>query len=141
MVSIIILAITFIIFKFKKNPSIREAEVVTIQSCGNFTYETANIRVIDGDTIECDIRMPLGIIIRRTIRAKDYDCCESRRIRRTVERTEKEIEIGKKAKELMQKIVNEYPIRLDIDSKTDVYGIASSSNNITSAICLVEILN
>lgn len=66
-------------------------------------YELANIRVIDGDTIEADVLLPWSITLRQQpIRASDYDAWESSKRRRSVEVTDEEVRRGKIATEQLR---------------------------------------
>ena len=87
-------------------------------------YPVDRIRVIDGDTIECDILLPLGITLRQEeIRFSDYDAWESSRRRRSVKITDEELVKGKQATALFKELLetSSMTIILEGDGR-DVYG-------------------
>lgn len=68
--------------------------------------ELVNVRVKDGDTLAVSIKLPLDITLdNQTIRAGDFDACESSKTRQAVEVTSAEVAIGKAAKASLAKLV------------------------------------
>lgn len=63
------------------------------------TYEITNVKVIDGDTITCDIHLDFDIVLaNQTVRALGYDAWETSKRRQSVNVTDEEVKRGKVAK-------------------------------------------
>lgn len=83
----------------------------------------ANVRVIDGDTVVADIRLPFGVTFRgRTIRAAGYDAWELSRARRTVNVTPVEVERGKLARAALEGLLDGGHLLAEDTGKQDSYG-------------------
>ena len=66
----------------------------------------SNIRVIDGDTVEADIHLPLDIVVQKqSIRLAGYDAWESSKRRRSVNVTDEEVIKGKEATEALEALL------------------------------------
>lgn len=69
----------------------------------------AKIRhVVDGDTFDADLRYPWGVsLLNERIRCLGYDACEVSRRRRSVDVTDEEIVVGKKATAALRRLLSE----------------------------------
>lgn len=88
-------------------------------------YEvTLDEKLHDADTFKMSIHITeLDLSIdKQTIRASNYDSCEVNRVRKTVEITDAEIEMGIKARDFLQDLFNVYPVYVVPDAKRDAYG-------------------
>ena len=66
----------------------------------------SNIRVIDGDTVEADIQLPLDIVVQKqSIRLAGYDAWEASKRRRSVNVTDEEVIKGKEATEALEALL------------------------------------
>tara|TARA_Y100000385_G_scaffold291973_1_gene374951 strand:- start:11925 stop:12473 length:549 start_codon:yes stop_codon:yes gene_type:complete len=66
----------------------------------------SDIRVIDGDTVEADIQLPLDIVVQKqSIRLAGYDAWESSKRRRSVNVTDEEVIKGKEATEALKALL------------------------------------
>jgi hypothetical protein len=101
-----------------------EAPMLALQLPEN-EYLLGNVRVVDADTIDADIRLPLGVtLIDTRIRLSDFDAWESSRRRRTVVITDEEIAKGKQAAKLLEVLIksSERSALLLAEGDRDVYG-------------------
>ena len=72
-------------------------------------YSIRNIRVIDGDTIECDIDLGFNVILNdQKVRLMGYDSWEISKRRKTVTVTDEEIRKGEIAKQTLIDLINKY---------------------------------
>lgn len=87
-------------------------------------YPLTNIRVIDGDTIEADIKLPWQITLRgQHIRCSDYDAWESSKRRRSVKVTDVEVERGKAAAAFLLELATRHTFFIMPDKEPrDNYG-------------------
>lgn len=86
-------------------------------------FPLTDIRVIDGDTFEGTIHLGLGVQLRDTIRANNYDAWESRKIRRTVEVADDEVAKGKLASAFVAGLISESKhVTIIVAEKRDAYG-------------------
>ena len=88
-------------------------------------YPLENIRVVDADTIDADIMLPLGVTLTGTrIRLSDFDAWESSKRRRTVNVTDEEVVKGKHASKLLEMLVesSQRSVLLLAEGDRDVYG-------------------
>ena len=87
-------------------------------------YQLSNVRVIDGDTLEADINLPLSITLRAsTIRCSDYDAWEASKRRRSVTVTDDEIILGKAATKALSDLVSTGVLLVQLETnERDVYG-------------------
>jgi hypothetical protein len=88
-------------------------------------YPLENVRIIDADTIDADIMLPLGVTLTATrIRLSDFDAWESSRRRRTVTITDEELVKGKHAAKLLGMLVksSQRSVLLLAEGDRDVYG-------------------
>jgi len=88
-------------------------------------YPLESIRVVDADTIDADIMLPLGVTLTGTrIRLSDFDAWESSKRRRSVTVTDEEVVKGKQATVLLEKLVqdSERSALLLAEGDRDVYG-------------------
>lgn len=118
-----------------------EFDKYQIQRISNISPRTkhlvTNIRIIDGDTVEGDINLPLNIILTKMmIRFDDFDAWESNRRRRTVVVTDQEIILGKSATKFLVELLENSELLIELDGNDrDMYGrilatpIINSSNN------------
>lgn len=87
-------------------------------------FECKNVVVKDADTICVDISIVEFnvLLLKQNIRAVNYDSCEVSKHRDSVVVTDKEIKIGKEAKQYLQSLVNR-KFKIYISPKGhDVYG-------------------
>lgn len=85
----------------------------------------SNIRVIDGDTVEADIEMPLSIVLRsQNIRFTGYDAWEASKRRRSVNVTDEEVVKGKRAAKALESFLKSGTVVVDLCSleQRDSYG-------------------
>lgn len=83
----------------------------------SYEYEILNVKVIDGDTIKCDIDCGLNIVLKnQTVRIFGVDCPESR----TTDLTEKKY--GLLAKSHIKEFIRLYNPVLIVQSTADKYG-------------------
>lgn len=85
----------------------------------------SNIRVIDGDTVEADIEMPLSIVLRaQSIRFTGYDAWEASKRRRSVNVTDEEVAKGKRASKALESFLKSGIVVVDLCSlnQRDSYG-------------------
>ena len=90
----------------------------------------SNIRVIDGDTVEADIHLPLDIVVQKqSIRLAGYDAWESSKRRRSVNVTDEEVIKGKEATEALEALLASGSVSIKILSERsrDSYGSARRS--------------
>lgn len=67
---------------------------------------TENVKVTDGDTIDCDICFPWHVTLKgETIRAGDYDAWESSKKRQSVKVTDDEVRRGKIAADDLRELL------------------------------------
>lgn len=90
-------------------------------------YLLQNVSIYDGDTLTADISVGLDVVIKeRTIRLKDFDAPEITRIRRTVDISDKELEVGKQAKEFVTALASKHLFAisetLGLKESKDPYG-------------------
>ncbi len=87
-------------------------------------YNLTNVRVVDGDTIEADISLPMRVTLRQEmIRCANYDAWESSKRRRSVNVTDEEVVKGKAATEALKSLIasGQLMVQLENDDR-DVYG-------------------
>ena len=87
-------------------------------------YRVRNVRVVDGDTLEADIDLPMRVTLRQEmIRCTDYDAWESSKRRRSVNVTDEEVVKGKAATEALKSLIasGQLLVQLEEDDR-DVYG-------------------
>ena len=85
----------------------------------------SSIRVIDGDTVEADIELPLSIVLQsQSIRFVGYDAWEASKRRRSVNVTDEEVVKGKKAAKALENFLKSGTVVVDLDSlnQRDSYG-------------------
>lgn len=85
----------------------------------------SNIRVIDGDTIEADIQLPLDIVMQKqSIRLAGYDAWEASKRRRSVNVTDEEVIKGKEATEALKALLasGSVSIKMLPERSRDSYG-------------------
>ena len=81
-----------------------------------------NIRVIDGDTLEADLNLGHGVLLRKqSLRLEGFDAWETSRRRRTVTITDAELVKGKLATEALEKLIRESPVACITDGGDNVY--------------------
>jgi len=87
-------------------------------------YELKDVRVIDGDTLEADIDLPMNITLRdETIRCSDYDAWESSKRRRSVTVSDDEVVRGKAATAALKELLSSGSMLVQLESnERDVYG-------------------
>ena len=103
------------------------------------SYRVTDIRVIDGDTIEGDIKFPLNVTLTDVIiRFEDFDAWESSKRRRTVVVTDEEVKLGISATKFITRLLDDNLIFIELDGDDrDVYGrvlttaIIESENSVT----------
>ncbi len=112
-------------------------------------YRLRNVRVIDGDTLEADIDLPMRVTLRQEmIRCTDYDAWESSKRRRSVNVTDEEVVKGKKATEALKSLIasGQLMVQLEEDDR-DVYGrvlarlFVARNNNLLSVADWMEANN
>lgn len=87
-------------------------------------YRLRNVRVVDGDTLEADIDLPMRVTLRQEmIRCVDYDAWEANKRRRSVNVTDEEVVKGKAATEALKDLIESgrLLVQLEEDDR-DVYG-------------------
>ena len=85
----------------------------------------SNIRVIDGDTIEADIQLPLDIVVQKqSIRLAGYDAWEASKRRRSVNVTDEEVTKGKEATRALEDLLasGSVSIKMLPERSRDSYG-------------------
>jgi endonuclease YncB( thermonuclease family) len=85
----------------------------------------SNIRVIDGDTVEADIQLPLDIVVQKqSIRLTGYDAWEASKRRRSVNVTDEEVIKGKEATEALKALLasGSVSIKMLPERNRDSYG-------------------
>lgn len=102
-----------------------EAPMSAIMPMAENEYPLENVRVIDADTIDADIVLPLGVtLIDTRIRLSDFDAWESSKRRRSVVVTDEEVVKGKQASKLLEELVEDSgrSALLLAEGDRDVYG-------------------
>jgi len=87
-------------------------------------YSVRNVRVVDGDTLEADIDLPMRVTLRQEmIRCAGYDAWEANKRRRSVNVTDEEVIKGKAATEALKSLIasGQLMVQLEEDDR-DVYG-------------------
>jgi endonuclease YncB( thermonuclease family) len=87
-------------------------------------YNLTNVRVVDGDTLEADISLPMRVTLRQEmIRCANYDAWESSKRRRSVNVTDEEVVKGKAAAAALEALIKsgQLMVQLENDDR-DVYG-------------------
>jgi len=87
-------------------------------------YKLRNVRVVDGDTLEADIDLPMRVTLRQEmIRCAGYDAWEENKRRRSVNVTDEEVIKGKAATEALKSLIasGQLMVQLEEDDR-DVYG-------------------
>ena len=84
-------------------------------------YPCDVLRVVDADTFDLRILLPLGLEIRDTCRAADYDAVESSKRRRSVEVTDDEVTRGKAARTALEAYLAGRRTEVELRGR-DVYG-------------------
>jgi len=85
----------------------------------------SNIRVIDGDTLEADIQLPLDLVVQKqSIRLTGYDAWEASKRRRSVNVTDEEVIKGKEATEALKALLASGSVSIKIlnEKVRDSYG-------------------
>jgi len=83
----------------------------------------ADVRVIDGDTIEADLLLGRGVVLkRRRIRLAGFDAWEMTRRRRTVSITDEELAKGKVARAAMETLIGDSIVQCLTEGDRDAYG-------------------
>ena len=112
-------------------------------------YRVRNVRVVDGDTLEADIDLPMRVTLRQEmIRCTDYDAWESSKRRRSVNVTDEEVVKGKAATEALKSLIasGQLMVQLEEDDR-DVYGrilarlFVARNNNLLSVADWMETNN
>ena len=112
-------------------------------------YRVRNVRVVDGDTLEADIDLPMRVTLRQEmIRCTDYDAWESSKRRRSVNVTDEEVVKGKAATEALKSLIasGQLMVQLEEDDR-DVYGrilarlFVARNNNLLSVADWMEANN
>mgnify|MGYP003117583707 CR=1 FL=1 len=87
-------------------------------------YSLRNVRVIDGDTLEADIDLPMRVTLRQeSIRCVDYDAWEANKRRRSVNVTDEEVVKGKAATEALKSLIASGQLMVQLEEEDrDVYG-------------------
>jgi len=102
-----------------------EAPMLAAMPLAENEYPLESIRVVDADTIDADIMLPLGVTLTGTrIRLSDFDAWESSKRRRSVTVTDEEVVKGKQAAVLLEQLVqdSERSVLLLAEGDRDVYG-------------------
>lgn len=126
----------------KEHYEIQRASIPTVSGM----YPVTNIRIIDGDTVEGDINLPLNVtLVKMMIRFDDFDAWESNRRRRTVIITDEEIKLGIAATKFLSDLLSDNLLLIELDGNDrDVYGrilatpIIQSGDNVTRLKDLME---
>ena len=86
-------------------------------------YECKNVSILDADTIVADVYIKeFGVLLlEQHIRGLGYDACETSKRRESVVVTDKEVEKGKKAKQVAEDYLTMYSVYIAPQGK-DVYG-------------------
>jgi endonuclease YncB( thermonuclease family) len=130
----------------KENP---EALMMSAEWSATTYYRLRNVRVVDGDTLEADIDLPMRVTLRQEmIRCVDYDAWESSKHRRSVNITDEEVVKGKAATEALKSLITSghLMVRLEEDDR-DVYGrilaslFVARNNNLLSVADWMEANN
>ena len=87
-------------------------------------YKLRNVRVVDGDTLEADIDLPMRVTLRQeSIRCVDYDAWEASKRRRSVNVTDEEVVKGKAATEALKSLIASGQLVVQLEEEDrDVYG-------------------
>lgn len=102
---------------------LKEWEHLRVRQEGGNIYECKNIIVKDADTISADIYITefQVVLLKRDIRASDFDACEVSRRRDSVIITDEELILGKKAKLLLIDLLKTHKLYVCPEGH-DVYG-------------------
>jgi endonuclease YncB( thermonuclease family) len=101
-----------------------EALMTTAEWPAATYYKLRNVRVVDGDTLEADIDLPMRVTLRQEmIRCAGYDAWEANKRRRSVNVTDEEVTKGKAATEALKSLIasGQLMVQLEEDDR-DVYG-------------------
>ena len=112
------------VWGWRSSPSKPEALMMNSEWPAVTYYRLRNIRVVDGDTLEADIDLPMRVTLRQEmIRCVDYDAWESSKRRRSVNVTDEEVIKGKAATEALKSLIasGQLMVQLEEDDR-DVYG-------------------
>jgi endonuclease YncB( thermonuclease family) len=87
-------------------------------------YKLRNVRVVDGDTLEADIDLPMRVTLRQEmIRCAGYDAWEANKRRRSVNVTDEEVIKGKAATEALKSLIASGQLMVQLEeADRDVYG-------------------
>ncbi len=109
---------------WRSSPSKPEALMMNSEWPAVTYYRLRNIRVVDGDTLEADIDLPMRVTLRQEmIRCVDYDAWESSKRRRSVNVTDEEVVKGKKATEALKSLIASGQLMVQLEENDrDVYG-------------------
>lgn len=114
------MAVGLIVMFMQPEPAVISYQVSPGPAVGN---PLLSVRVVDGDTLEADIDLGYGLILRQQdIRLVGYDAWESSLRRRSVEVSEQEIERGKLATAELQRLLTLGRPLLRPAETRDVYG-------------------
>lgn len=108
----------------RSTPSKPEALMTTSEWPAVTYYKLRNVRVVDGDTLEADIDLPMRVTLRQeSIRCVDYDAWESSKRRRSVNVTDEEVVKGKAATEALKSLIASGQLVVQLEEEDrDVYG-------------------
>lgn len=84
-----------------------------------YKYKATVIRVVDGDTLEADIRLGFDVTKRETVRFAEIDAYETRLGKNT---TEEEKELGLKGKEFLKSLLEGKEVILETFKDKGKYG-------------------
>ena len=131
---------------WRSSPSKPEALMMNPEWPAVTYYRVRNVRVVDGDTLEADIDLPMRVTLRQEmIRCTDYDAWESSKRRRSVNVTDEEVVKGKAATEALKSLIasGQLMVQLEEDDR-DVYGrilarlFVARNNNLLSVADWME---
>ena len=112
------------VWGWRSSPTKAEALMMNSEWPAVTYYRVRNVRVVDGDTLEADIDLPMRVTLRQEmIRCTDYDAWESSKRRRSVNVTDEEVVKGKAATEALKSLIasGQLMVQLEEDDR-DVYG-------------------